>query len=40
MLLSGLPDASGPPPEPHQPAPPAGGGTPLHAAIPPLHLAA
>jgi flagellum-specific ATP synthase len=38
MLLSGVPESSATP-EP-QPAQPAAAGTPLHAAIPPLHLAA
>jgi hypothetical protein len=39
MLLSGVPDPGAAAPEP-QPAQPAAPGTPLHAAIPPLHLAA
>jgi len=38
MLLSGVPESlAAPEPQPAQPAAP---GTPLHAAIPPLHLAA
>jgi len=40
MLLTGVPDPGAPPPEPAPPVPPTGGGTPLHSAIPPLHLAA
>ena len=40
-LLSGVPEpAPAMPAEPAPPAPPAGAGTPLHSAIPPLHLAA
>jgi flagellum-specific ATP synthase len=40
-LLAGVPEpaAAAPPPEP-APAQPTGSGTPLHSAIPPLHLAA
>jgi hypothetical protein len=40
-LLSGVPEpAPAQPAEPAPPPQPAGAGTPLHSAIPPLHLAA
>jgi flagellum-specific ATP synthase len=40
-LLSGIAEPAPPPQaEAAPPPPPAGGGTPLHSAIPPLHLAA
>jgi flagellum-specific ATP synthase len=40
MLLSGVPDPVATAPETGATAAPAAGGTPLHSAIPPLHLAA
>jgi flagellum-specific ATP synthase len=40
MLLSGVPDPVATAPEAGATAAPAAGGTPLHSAIPPLHLAA